>query len=106
MPGDAQEGVGSLHTCRIGAATPLVKSVPSLTEPHHAPPFLASFIGAQPPRQPGGHGRLTRNRTGRDGVPTALMAEHYAQRASAGLIMSEVTCISPQAVGYPLTLGI
>ncbi len=49
---------------------------------------------------------LTRNRAGRDGVPTALMAEYYAQRASAGLIISEATCISPQAVGYPSTPGI
>lgn len=49
---------------------------------------------------------LTRNRAGRDGVPTRLMAEYYAQRASAGLIISEATCISPQAVGYPLTPGI
>ncbi len=49
---------------------------------------------------------LTRNRAGRDGVPTAMMAEYYAQRASAGLIISEATCISPQGVGYPLTPGI
>ncbi len=49
---------------------------------------------------------LTRNRAGRDGVPTPLMAEYYAQRASAGLILSEATCISPQGVGYPYTPGI
>lgn len=49
---------------------------------------------------------LTRNRAGRDGVPTRMMAEYYAQRATAGLIISEATCISPQAVGYPLTPGI
>jgi len=49
---------------------------------------------------------LTRNRAGTDGVPTALMATYYAQRASAGLIISEATCIAPQAVGYPATPGI
>jgi len=49
---------------------------------------------------------LTRNRARRDGVPTALMVEYYSQRASAGLIITEATCISPQAVGYPLTPGI
>jgi N-ethylmaleimide reductase len=49
---------------------------------------------------------LTRNRAQRDGVPTAIMAEYYSQRASAGLIISEATCIAPQAVGYPLTPGI
>jgi N-ethylmaleimide reductase len=49
---------------------------------------------------------LTRSRATADGVPTELMAKYYAQRASAGLIISEATCISPQAVGYPNTPGI
>jgi N-ethylmaleimide reductase len=34
---------------------------------------------------------LTRSRAGDDGIPTAVMAEHYAQRASVGLIISEGT---------------
>jgi N-ethylmaleimide reductase len=34
---------------------------------------------------------LTRCRTSADHVPSALMAEHYAQRASAGLIIAEAT---------------
>jgi len=34
---------------------------------------------------------LTRSRAGADGVPTEIMAEHYAQRASVGLIISEGT---------------
>ncbi|MDT0449659.1 alkene reductase [Streptomyces hesseae] len=44
---------------------------------------------------------LTRNRAGADGVPGALMATYYAQRASAGLIIAEGT--TPNAVGrtYP-----
>ncbi|KKW67530.1 1,2-oxophytodienoate reductase [Lampropedia cohaerens] len=42
---------------------------------------------------------LTRNRSPR-AVPTALNAEYYAQRASAGLIISEATAISHQGQGY------
>src|SRR5262249_18398027 len=36
----------------------------------------------------------------------ALMAEYYAQRASAGLIISEATSVTPMGVGYPDTPGI
>jgi N-ethylmaleimide reductase len=44
---------------------------------------------------------LTRNRAEADGTPTPLMAEYYAQRASAGLIIAEAA--TPNAVGqtYP-----
>jgi N-ethylmaleimide reductase len=42
---------------------------------------------------------LTRNRAP-DAIPTALMAEYYAQRASAGLLISEATAISQQGQGY------
>ncbi len=42
---------------------------------------------------------LTRNRAP-GAVPTPLMAEYYTQRASAGLIVTEATAISPQAQGY------
>ncbi len=49
---------------------------------------------------------LTRMRAGRANVPTALNAEYYAQRCSAGLIVSEGTAISPQAQGYPNAPGI
>ena len=49
---------------------------------------------------------LTRSRTGADRVPNALMAEYYAQRASAGLIISEATSVTPQGVGYENTPGI
>lgn len=42
---------------------------------------------------------LTRNRAP-DATPTALMAEYYAQRASAGLLISEATAISQQGQGY------
>lgn len=49
---------------------------------------------------------LTRSRMGSDGVPNEMHARYYAQRASAGLIISEATNISPQGRGYDLTPGI
>src|SRR6185436_2401140 len=49
---------------------------------------------------------LTRNRAGPGDVPRALNAEYYRQRASAGLIITEATQISPAGRGYPLTPGI
>ena len=49
---------------------------------------------------------LTRSRAGATRVPNALMAEYYAQRASAGLIISEATSICPMGVGYAETPGI
>jgi N-ethylmaleimide reductase len=49
---------------------------------------------------------LTRSRAGADGVPRPLMAEYYAQRASAGLIVAEGTNISPQGRGYAFTPGL
>jgi N-ethylmaleimide reductase len=49
---------------------------------------------------------MTRNRTGPGNVPQPLNALYYAQRASAGLIITEATQVSPQGVGYPHTPGI
>ncbi|MGY6276383.1 alkene reductase [Methylomonas sp. MgM2] len=49
---------------------------------------------------------LTRCRVKHDGIPGPLQAEYYGQRASAGLIISEATNISPQARGYAFTPGI
>lgn len=50
---------------------------------------------------------LTRSRSSQPGnVPNELMATYYAQRASAGLIVSEATQISPQGQGYSFTPGI
>src|SRR5690606_23256125 len=49
---------------------------------------------------------LTRSRAGQPGdVPTALNAEYYAQRAGAGLIVSEATQVSRQGQGYAWTPG-
>ncbi len=49
---------------------------------------------------------LTRSRAGSAGVPGPMNAQYYAQRACAGLIISEATNISPQGRGYAWTPGI
>jgi N-ethylmaleimide reductase len=50
---------------------------------------------------------MTRARSLQPGnIPSALMAEYYRQRASAGLIITEATQISPQGQGYSWTPGI
>lgn len=49
---------------------------------------------------------LTRRRAGQTRVPNALMAKYYEQRASAGLILSEATSVTPVGVGYADTPGI
>ena len=49
---------------------------------------------------------LTRARAGREAIPNALMAQYYAQRASAGLIISEATGISREGLGWPNAPGL
>ncbi|MCQ4287972.1 alkene reductase [Pseudomonas stutzeri] len=49
---------------------------------------------------------LTRCRAEPGRVPGELMVEYYAQRADAGLIISEATSVTPMGVGYPDTPGI
>ena len=50
---------------------------------------------------------LTRCRAVGEGrVPNELMLEYYSQRASAGLILTEATVVSPMGIGYPNTPGI
>ncbi len=49
---------------------------------------------------------LTRCRAGVERIPNALMANHYVQRANAGLILSEATVVTPMGIGYPNTPGI
>uniref|UniRef100_A0A486XRI3 N-ethylmaleimide reductase n=1 Tax=Rheinheimera sp. BAL341 TaxID=1708203 RepID=A0A486XRI3_9GAMM len=49
---------------------------------------------------------LTRCRASEARVPNDLMREYYVQRASAGLILTEATSVSPMGVGYPDTPGI
>lgn len=49
---------------------------------------------------------LTRCRASNRRVPNELMRDYYVQRASAGLIISEATSVTPMGVGYPDTPGI
>lgn len=49
---------------------------------------------------------LTRNRAGEGGVPQPINVTYYEQRATAGLIITEATPISPMAHGYPALPGI
>ncbi|AJP73550.1 alkene reductase [Sphingomonas hengshuiensis] len=49
---------------------------------------------------------LTRGRSTREHVPVAIMADYYAQRASAGLILSEATGISREGLGWPYAPGL
>jgi 2,4-dienoyl-CoA reductase-like NADH-dependent reductase (Old Yellow Enzyme family) len=49
---------------------------------------------------------LTRARAGVERIPNALMAQYYTQRASAGLIISEATSVTPMGVGYADTPGV
>jgi 2,4-dienoyl-CoA reductase-like NADH-dependent reductase (Old Yellow Enzyme family) len=49
---------------------------------------------------------LTRARATDDRVPTDIMRDYYVQRASAGLILTEATDITPDSVGYQRTPGI
>jgi len=49
---------------------------------------------------------MTRNRAGEGLVPAPIAATYYAQRASAGLIVTEGSQVSPQGVGYPNTPGV
>ena len=43
---------------------------------------------------------MTRSRAGTARLPNALMAEYYAQRSSAGLLITEATTISEEANGW------
>jgi N-ethylmaleimide reductase len=49
---------------------------------------------------------MTRMRAGMGHAPTPLNAEYYAQRASAGMLVTEGTAVSPQAQGFPNAPGI
>ena len=70
----------------------------SLFQPYHLGPVeLPNRLVMAP---------LTRNRADADLAPHAMNAEYYRQRATAGLIVSEATQVSPLGIGYPGTPGI
>ncbi len=49
---------------------------------------------------------LTRGRATKSHVPTEMMAQYYAQRAGAGLIISEATGMSAEGLGWPFAPGL
>ncbi|MCX7122639.1 MAG: alkene reductase [Gammaproteobacteria bacterium] len=49
---------------------------------------------------------LTRSRAGEHRIPNAMMAQYYADRSSAGLIITEACSVCPMGVGYARTPGI
>ncbi|MFV0437355.1 MAG: alkene reductase [Desulfopila sp.] len=49
---------------------------------------------------------MTRGRAGKSRVANAMMADHYSQRSSAGLLITEGTSVSPQAIGWVGSPGI
>ena len=49
---------------------------------------------------------MTRGRAGDERIPNELMAEHYYQRSSAGLLITEATVISKQGIGWIGSPGI
>jgi len=82
----------------MSAVTHVPDSGADLFEPVQLGPYrLANRIVMAP---------LTRARASAEGVPGPLMAEYYAQRASAGLIIAEATIVSPQGRGYAFTPGL
>jgi len=82
----------------MSESTAHVMHVEDLFEPVQlGPHLLANRIVMAP---------LTRSRATSDGVPTPLMADYYAQRASAGLIITEGVNISAQGRGYMRTPGL
>jgi N-ethylmaleimide reductase len=49
---------------------------------------------------------MTRNRADENGVPRPMTTTHYAQRATAGLLITEATQVSDKASGYMFTPGL
>ncbi len=79
-------------------SNPREEFTPTLLSPVRVGPYtLANRLVMAP---------MTRSRAGAGEVPTADVATYYQQRASAGLIVTEGSQISPEGVGYLNTPGI
>lgn len=84
--------IHGLQSPRCQAVTDINPSISSLFEPLKIGQLhLRNRIVMAP---------LTRGRADGDRVPNELMAEYYAQRSGAGLIISEATTISEEGSGY------
>jgi N-ethylmaleimide reductase len=92
---------------RQNNASPL-SAIPSLELAERMPPTLFSPVQVGPYALANRivMAPMTRNRAGPGDAPTAMNATYYAQRAGAGLIVTEGSQVSPQGLGYPGTPGI
>jgi len=72
----------------------------------HASPFDAVALGPLTLKNRLVMAPMTRSRAVDASTPNALMAEYYAQRAGAGLIVTEGTSPSPNGTGYPRIPGL
>lgn len=86
--------------------TALVAKRTPRTEPPFKPLFLPYQLGDIELANRSVMAPMTRSRAVERTVPNPLAATYYAQRASAGLIVTEATQVSPQGVGYIRTPGI
>lgn len=78
-----------------------------MTDPHKAKDVLTPFVrGGVTFANRVVFSPLTRARASSEGVPGALQAEYYGQRASAGLLITEATAILPEGRGGAWTPGI
>jgi N-ethylmaleimide reductase len=68
--------------------------------------FAPATLGPRPLRNHLVMAPMTRSRASQGGVPNALMADYYGQRAGAGLIVTEGTSPSPNGLGYPRIPGL
>jgi N-ethylmaleimide reductase len=83
-----------------------IASRPSPTEESLDPVFLPHRLGKIELKNRLVMAPMTRSRALEHHVPNPIAASYYAQRASAGLIVTEATQVSPQGVGYVRTPGI
>ena len=81
-----------------GTGTGAGTDVPDLFTPLRLGPYALSNRIVMAP--------LTRNRAGAGDAPTGMNVEYYRQRASAGMIVTEGSQVSPRGKGYPGTPGI
>jgi N-ethylmaleimide reductase len=78
-----------------------------MVEITHTGPLFSSFdLGGLTLKNRVVMSPLTRSRAGEQRLPNLLMAEYYAQRASAGLIITEATVVSRQGIGWLNSPGI
>ena len=103
---DPVSGLANPRGGRPGAQ-PSTPSLDRLTRDPGYPALLAISSNRQFLRNRVIMAPLTRCRSSPEGVPVnPLMTTYYAERASAGLIISEATLVVPEGRGYPCTPGI